>query len=183
MLMCASITMFAEEHLKFKGVELNGPLQEFVNQMKAQGFSFKEEFSNGAIMEGTFMGYSDCELFITITPNSKIVRSVRVYLPEEKDSWYSLKSVYTKSVDAFTNKYGKPTNQYSFFSKPYYEGDGYEMTGVKNDKCNYISFWEVEKGTMAVEITKFCQVCIGYEDKVNTDLMRQEKNQNTYNDI
>ena len=183
MLLLASLSMFAEEHLKFKGVELNGSLQEFVSQMKAQGFTFKEEFANGAIMEGTFMGYSNCELFIGVTPNSKIVRSVSVYLPAEKNSWYSLKSDYTKSVEAFTNKYGKPTNQYSFFSKPYYEGDGYEMTGVKNEKCNFLSLWEVEKGTMGVEITKYCQVRIGYEDEANTILLRKEKEQNAYNDI
>lgn len=183
MLMCASITMFAEEHLKFKGVELNGPLQEFVNQMESQGFTFKEEFSNGAIMKGAFMGYSNCELFIYTTPNTKLVWKVCVYLPEEKNSWYSLKSDYTKSVEAFTGKYGKPTDKFSFFSKPYYDGDGYEMTGVKTEKCHFSSFWELEKGTIVVKITKWCQVSLGYEDKVNSDLMEQEKNQNTYNDI
>ena len=184
-LVIASVTMSAEGHMTFKGVELNGSLQEFVSKMETQGFTLKKylDTANGAIMKGSFMGYSNCEIYIYTTPNSKIVRLVKVYLPEQENNWYSLKSDYTNSVEAFTNKYGKPKDQVNFFSKPFDEGDGYEMTGVKSEKCNFISFWELDKGIIIVEITKWCQVSIGYADRINTDLMKQEKEQNTYNDI
>lgn len=180
-----TLTMSAQEHFTFKGVELNGPLSDFITQMEAKGFVFKNNFENGngASMTGSFMGYSDCELYIFTTPNSKMVRMVKIYLPEEENSWSSLKSYYTQSVDAFTKKYGAPGDEYSFFSKPYYEGDGYEMTGVKVDKCNYAAFWELEKGAIFIEISKWCQVCISYEDNLNTQLSSQEKEQNILDEI
>ena len=49
-------------------------------------------------------------------------------------------------VELFTKKYGEPKDHFEFFSSPYYEGDGYELQALRKEKCNYISFWTLDKG-------------------------------------
>ena len=83
----------------------------------------------------------------------------------------------------FVKKYGNPTNNYEFFSKPYYEGDGYELSALRNEKCHYISAFETKNGVVYLEISKFKKIEINYEDKANSNIMDREKEETVIDDI
>lgn len=65
----------------------------------------------------------------------------------------------------------------------YYEGDGYELQALKNDKCTYSTYFKTEKGTLNVAITSSGNLSLGYEDKINTEIQTEEKNNADLNDI
>ena len=140
------------QHLKFKEIPINGNLSEFITKMKVEGFVLKEVEGNIAIMSGLFVGKKS-DIYIVASPKSKTVWKVSVNLPDES-TWYSLKSSYNTFKSQFSKKYGDPTESYEFFSKPYYEGDSYEMQALSLEKCNYYSYWENDLGIISIELSK-----------------------------
>ncbi len=158
---------------EFLGIKVDGKSQDVVNAFKAKGFVSKTQTNpNVVTLNGTVSGKS-FEVLVVSTPKSKTVWKISVYLPQ-KTSWYSLKSEYEEYLKILTDKYGIPENSYTFFSSPYSEGDGYEMTGVSSEKCNYAAFWSEERG-ISIEISKYKQVNISYQNNTNTILNRKEK--------
>ncbi len=176
---CMNMLNAQEQHLEFKGITIDGPISTFVQQLEKQNFVFKEYQDGFAIMEGTFVG-EDCTLLILYTPNTKTVAKVAVYLDKEYTSWYSIKSAYNKLRDVYISKYGTTTSDYRFFSSPYEDGDGYEMTAIKIDKCHYAMFYD-NGISLAIATTK--QIKIIYEDTINMMLYKQESSANISNDI
>lgn len=134
-----AIAANAQSHLQFMGIDIDGNCSSFVQKLSAKGFTLKENIeTGGAIMHGTFTG-KNVEVYILVTPISKQVMSVSVYYPKD-NSWSSIKYDYFKLKNSFKQKYPLE-KEFEFFSNPYYEGDGYEMQAVQNDKCHYVSFF------------------------------------------
>lgn len=120
--------------------------------------------------------------YILASPKTKTVWKIAVFFPKET-AWYSIKSAYNKYKDQYTTKYGNPSKSYNFFSNPYYEGDGYETSAIRNGKCHYASFWDIANGNIVVSISTYMQVEIEYEDKINSDINDKEKEGNIQGDI
>lgn len=56
----------ATGHLKFKGVPMDGPVDEFVEKIKGNDWQFFSRPDNGSIiLIGTFAGYNDCTSMFT----------------------------------------------------------------------------------------------------------------------
>lgn len=155
---------------EFMGVKVDGSKQHIINQFKAKGFTYKSDKGNTVIMNG-FIGSTPIELFSTFTPKSGKCWKITIFLPEQQN-WYTIKAEYKKYYDIFKEKYGNPSDDYKFFSSPYYEGDGYEMSALQLEKCTYFSLWQ---NMYSVEISKFKQVKISYENPVNSALDDKEK--------
>ena len=119
------------------------------------------------------IGSTDIELLVLFTPKTKKAWKFVVYLPKQS-TWYALKSQYKEYLEMLIGKYGQPKNEYHFFSSPYEDGDGYEMTAVTVEKCTYAAYWE---DTYSIEISKYSQVKIAYENPINTEIYSQEKKQ------
>lgn len=179
-----TLSSFAQEsqHLEFKGIPLDGKLSDFVSKLSNEGFAFKEYARDYvAVMEGNFAG-NYATIYILATPKSKTVWKVTVNY-NKKESWSSLKSDYSDMKGLYTKKYGDPETHYEFFSKPYYEGDGYELQALRKEKCHYISFYKLSLGAATVEISQFCHIQISYEDKINYELKKKEEESEALEDI
>ena len=86
-----------------------------------------------------------------------------------------MKNDYDKYYDIFKEKYGAPDSEYSFFSSPYKQGDGYEMTAVTLEKATFSAYWlSKNNASMVVSISKWNQVQLVYENDTNTDIREKE---------
>lgn len=179
--LASTIAIAQTEHMTFKGLPIDGKLDEFISALVNQGFTLVYEADNGAVLEGDFAGKSNCSILVLPTKISKTIWKVAVQFPKNT-SWYSLKGEYKTFKASYSNKYGKPKS-YEFFSKPYYEGDSYEMQALKLEKCTYISFFELEQGTISIELSPKEYVQINYEDKLNSKIATKEKNHIVDEDI
>lgn len=178
--MLMSTTFFAQEHLDFRGVPIDGHIDNFVSKMEGLGYTLDNKSDKSAKMSGQFTG-RNVELWIFYTRKTHTVWKVVMYFDE--DSWSSLKSDYFEYKKLYTQKYGEPSSSYEFFSKPYYEGDGYELQALRKEKCHYLSLYKLDTGTIAVQISEFEQLKLAYEDEINSDLMTEEKNSAALDEI
>ena len=168
-----SINVFGQQ---FDGVNISGDLPTAISKYKAKGYTFEKFIDNGAILKGK-IAQTSIEIFIFVTPKTKIIYKIVGYLDEDI-SWVSLKSTYNRFNEIITTKYGTADGDYQEFIKPYYEGDGYELSAVGQEKVNYSAYWINKLGlNIGIEISKFKQVKISYENYEMMKIKRIEQSQ------
>ena len=167
---------------------MNMKVDAFSTELIQKGYSlsYVKEDSSACILNGTFAGKDDCSIFVLGTPKSKTVWKVSILFPETK-SWYSVKNSYMTLVESYKKKYGSPQKHFEFFSSPYKEGDGYEISAISLEKCHYVSMFEKDNVTIVIKIDKgdvrAACINVSYEDKINLELMKKEKSEIVDDDI
>lgn len=164
----STMSIYAQE---FMGIKVDGTKTDLVTKFKAKGFKVTSNQEGSVIMDGGNIGGTEVEIVILFTPKTKVAWKFAVFLPKRID-WYTIKAEYEKYKELFVTKYGEPESDYHFFSSPYYEGDGYEISAIGLEKCHYACYW---KDYYSIEISKYKQVKISYENPTNTLLNKQEK--------
>ena len=176
-----SVTIFAQNHLEFRGIPIDGHIDDFVRKMKAIGYVEVDRNSSVALMTGDFANHS-VTITILTTPKSHKVYNVVVEL-EKQSSWLSIKNRYFEFKELYTSKYGKPSKAAERFYDPYYEGDGYEMQALKLDKCLYASLFDLSNGTVLLTMSDSAKVMMYYTDSKNAELKEREEKSSALDDI
>lgn len=160
------------EHLTFKGVPIDGTLDEYVSKMKKSGFSHLGTEDGTALLNGDFAGYKDCYVGVSTLKQKDLVHKIAVIFPD-KDTWSNLSGNYFDLKQMLTEKYGKPSDvveKFDGYSQPRDDED--KMYKVKFDNCKYYSIWETDKGEIQLSIdhnsVTRCFVKLGYFDKINS---------------
>lgn len=157
-------------HLEFKGVPIDGPLQEYVSKMVKTGFTHVQTEGGIAILKGDFAGFKNCLVGVVTFKQLDLVSKITVMFPQQA-TWSSLSSDYFVLKGLLTEKYGKPSNSVEKFegSKP--DDDNSKMHEVKMDRCKYYSTFETENGDIELSIEHesviSCYVQLSYFDKIN----------------
>lgn len=167
--------------MKFMGIPIDGTLTSFGTKLSEKGFVKKSVEGNIHIFKGQFTG-KNVDVLVLGSEKTLTVWKVVVWFEKEK-SWSSIKSMFEDYKEMFNGKYGVPSNDFHFFSKPYYEGDGYEMQALRMDKCTYSTFWDTLQGIINLSMKEGGFLSIGYEDKLNTEIREKEKQERNLNDI
>jgi hypothetical protein len=165
-------------HLTFKGVPIDGTLDEYVLKMKKSGFMHSGTQDGLAILKGDFASYKNCTVGVSTLKAKDLVNKIIVMLPNV-DNWSALASNYFNLKEMLTEKYGQPsdfTEKFDRYSEP--RDDGSKMNEVLMDRCKYFSSWQTEKGTIELTIEKFdyanAFVKLAYFDKINGETIKKE---------
>ena len=165
------------EHLKFKGVPIDGTLNEYVAKMKQVGFQLVETDDGVALMSGEFAGYRDCLVGVKTLQKQNLVHEIVVVFPSQ-DKWSGLSYDYDRLKTMLSKKYGEPIECVEeFINTPSYinlNDDNDKMFEVKNDHCNYYSIYDVDNGSIILSIVNDgvlygCRVKLFYSDKINSE--------------
>lgn len=178
-LVLTAITTWAQnqmsEHLTFKGVPIDGKLDEYVLKMQKNGFTHVSTKDGLALLKGEFAAYKDCVIGVTTLNQKDLVSKISVVFPECK-TWSSLSGNYFSLKEMLTEKYGKPSEsieKFQTYSEP--EDDGSKMYEVKMERCKYYSIYYTDKGRIELSISgsiNGCFVLLAYYDKINSDIIK-----------
>lgn len=163
-------------HLIFKGVPIDGTLNEYVSKMKLNGFTLIEIKDGVALLKGDFAGYKDCIVGVATLKQKDLVSKITVIFPE-CDTWSLLSGIYSNLKEMLTKKYSEPSNcveKFDTYSEPSDDGD--KMHAVRMDNCKYYTTYETDKGSiqLAIEhdgVTR-CFVMLSYYDKINSEIIK-----------
>ena len=164
------------EHLSFKGVPIDGTLNEFVLKMEKNGFTQIGTENGSAMLKGDFAAYKSCIIGVETLKQKDLVSKITVIFPE-RDTWSSLSSNYYNLKELLTEKYGEPSDvveKFDGYSQP--KDDNSKMYEVQFDRCKYYSIWQTDKGEIQLSIdhnsVTSCFVKLLYVDKVNGDKIK-----------
>ena len=178
LLMVLMTSSFAQssEHLKFKGVPIDGTLNEYVNKMKQAGFYYEATEDGIALLSGEFAGYSDCIVGVKTLQKLNLVHEIVVLFPSQ-DKWAGLNYDYERLKTMLTKKYGEPDECIERFNAPSYMtmDDNAKMYQVKSNNCEYYSKYDTNNGSISLTISNDgyefgCRVKLFYTDKTNSDI-------------
>lgn len=165
-------------HLSFKGVPIDGTLNEYVQKMKQKGFTYLGTEEGVAFLKGDFASYKGCMVGVSTLKQKDLVSKITVIFPQ-RETWASLSNNYYTLKDMLTEKYGKPADEieeFQSYSEP--RDDGSKMTNVQLGKCKYITVFETPKGEIDLSIDHSniteCFVRLSYFDKINGDVVRSQ---------
>ena len=167
-----TVATFAQDqqHLKFKGVPIDGTLKQFVANMKAAGFELAQMQDGTAALVGDFAGYKNCIIVVSTLKNKDLVNTIGVMFPEHK-TWNTLEANYMKLKEMLTTKYGKPVEVIEEFQGLKPRDDSSRLYELKMDRCVYQSTFNAEEGGIILRLMHddylSCHVMLGYYDKIN----------------
>jgi hypothetical protein len=168
----------SSKHLTFKGVPLDGTLDQYVSKMKQNGFKHLSTEDGVAALQGDFAGYKDCYVGVSTLKQKDLVHKIGVLFPEN-DTWSTLSGNYFDLKQMLTEKYGKPSDvveKFDSYSQP--KDDELKMHEVRLDGCKYYSIWETDKGQIQLSIdhksTRSCFVKLAYFDKINSATVKKQ---------
>lgn len=166
------------EHMTFKGVPIDGTLNEYVSKMKQSGFTLIGTEDGVAMLKGDFAAYKGCIIGVATLKGKDLVSKITVIFPEQ-ETWSSLSSNYYNLKELLTEKYGEPSEiveKFDTYSEP--DDDGDRMHAVKMDNCKYYTTYELENGSIQISIdhqsVMSCFVMLTYFDKINSEKVRQK---------
>ena len=164
-----AVSMMAEGHMKFKGVEIDGTPEEFVSKMKAKGFVYTGNQDGIETMVGDFATYKNCVLYLTSLENKMV--KVSVIFPDEADTWSLLYNKYTTLKDLLTTKYGKPVidkEEWQSYSRP--RDDDSKLHELKMNRATIGARYELTEGSIEISLLSVqmqCCVILIYADAAN----------------
>lgn len=174
-----TLTTFAQtesSHLSFKGVPIDGTLNEYVQKMKQKGFDYIETKDGIAILTGDFAAYKGCTVGVATLKQKDLVSKITVIFPN-CETWSSLANNYFSLKEMLTEKYGEPadvTERFQSYLEPRDDND--RMLDVKMDRCTYVTTFETPKGDIQLIINHnggmSCFVTLSYFDKINGEVIR-----------
>ena len=163
------------EHMKFKGIPMEGTLQSFTNQLKTKGFMPIGIQDGVSLLKGEFAGYKDCTIG-AVADKSGMICKVSVFFPE-MEKWGDLERCYLNYKSMLTEKYGDPKDCVERFQSSYADDDNSKKYELKMDRCKYYSIFSGDNGEIQLEITHqsfTCYVMLSYFDNANQDKLRKQ---------
>lgn len=167
----------SSEHLKFKGVPIDGTLSEYVSKMKQAGFQLVEIDDGVALLEGEFAGYRDCMVGVKTLQKLDLVYEVSVIFPMQNE-WSGLNDNYESLKLMLSQKYGEPiecVEEITFLKEKTKD----EINKIMMDDiaffyhigmCTWYSVFKTLNGDidLSIENKGFnCFVFLSYSDKIN----------------
>ena len=177
-----SISTFAQssEHMSFKGVPIDGTLNEYVAKMKQSGFQYLGAEDGTAILNGDFAGYKNCHIGVSTLKKIDLVHKIGVIFPNQ-ETWSRLSSNYSDLKQMLTEKYGNPNDEAELFDvKPYQLplDDNMKMHQVGMDNCKFYTVWKTDKGDIELSIDHSgftsCFVKVVYFDRINSAIINEK---------
>ena len=174
----SSMAQTASEHLTFKGIPIDGPLNTFVAKMKAAGFKHIGTEDGIAYLEGDFAGSKGCIVGVATLQNSNTVNTVGVIFPKH-DDWSTLEREYNSLKEMLTRKYGKPSDcreEFQWYTTP--KDNSTKLHCLQMDRCTYETDFETTNGDIRLALAHTdrldCFVLLKYWDKINTDTVKTQ---------
>ena len=160
----------------FYGIQLNQHKNIVINALVAKGFTVKSTEAGHTSLKGKLVN-EDVTITVIHTVTSKKVRKMLIFY-YGTPSWEGAKIKYDQMVGVLESKYGPITQKYEYFMDPYFEGDGYEIQAIDNDKATWSSLWydlpaHPNLG-VSVDIEGAGLVTVLYEIVSNVNLHQQE---------
>lgn len=171
-----SVSSAQTEHMKFKGIPMEGSLQSFTSKLRAKGFTPIGIENGVSLLKGEFAGYKDCTIG-AVADKSGMICKVSVIFPE-MDKWGDLEQCYSNYKSMLTEKYGEPKECVEKFQSNYVkDDDNLKQLELKMDRCKYYSIFDGTNGEIQLRIThqKYtCHVILNYFDNANQEQLRKQ---------
>ena len=171
----AQVNTESSDHLTFKGVPIDGKLDDYVLKMERNGFNHIGTENEVAMLRGDFASFKNCIVLVGTLKQKDLVSKITVIFPSS-ETWSALSTDYFSLKEMLTEKYGKPVDHLEKFDGLQPDDDNSRMHDVRFDRCKYYATYKTEKGSIQLSIehdgVSSCFVELAYYDKINSNIIK-----------
>ncbi len=172
----ATICGYAQEHLSFKGIPIEGSMKSFCQKLRAKGFNPIGSDNNISIFSGNFTGQK-VTIGVTSTSDGQNVVGLAVFLPKSNE-WNTLVNTYSHYKELYMKKYGEPALCQEE-NPAHSDSNTALMAELYQGTVLYRTAWIVPGGGIVLMITKTegfyeGQVAIAYSDEQNANAKMED---------
>ncbi|MBD5257573.1 MAG: hypothetical protein HDS52_02630 [Barnesiella sp.] len=165
-------------HLTFKGVPIDGTLDDFVSEMEKAGFTYVAEENGATILQGDFASFKKCNIYVATLHGIDIVNAITVIIPCG-DDWSDIERKYRLLNELLTEKYGEPAeNTEEFHSRLTPRTNQDKLIALASDNCDFKTVYDTPKGKITIfmdfEYGLGAFLNLKYSDKINSDNLRSK---------
>jgi hypothetical protein len=161
----------------FGGVEWGSSEAQVRAALTGKGYTLEKIDNDGDLDFKGDVGGRPAVLFAFMTPTRSLVKiQINIVTPD-----HEARSTFDDMKQTLTAKYGRPRDDFHFFSSPYVEGDGFEETAFRVGKGHFFVAWADtnDTGALDMEITERLTVAISYESPAWHEEAARRKSQST----
>lgn len=167
------------EHLVFNGIEMDGSIEDFVEELEAKGFRTDMEPEWGdvhqlATMHGPFMG-EPCNL--TLCSNAIGDIMIVFVKKKERKSFDIVKDEFYKLLEVYTKKYGSPNELDESLTKM-----SDPISALKKEKGSLAAFFKIGAYGSSISLlvtieddSRYPHITIGYADGINQGINQEDE--------
>ena len=177
----SAMTMAQGQHMKFKGIPIDGTLKEYINAMTKAGFTYDNTYDGIAglkgiaVLKGDFAGFKNCTIGVSTLQNCDLVNCIAVLFPKN-NKWADVLEDYEQLKAMLIQKYGEPESCKELFTKQVTDDDSKIDAASSDDYVWYANF-ETELGVIELSIVYSfwhrVAVKMVYYDKINTQKVKE----------
>lgn len=163
----------AQEHMTFKGIEIDGTTKEMTLKLKELGYIYDEDASaveGMPVFKGKFAGY---DAVITFTTYNENVYGVGVHYRDNLYSWPAIKERFDNLEKNLIRKYGNP----ALTIKEIEEWSD-ELIAIRDREGQWMTRWNTDKGSVLlyVYVSQKLEPCVvlGYLDSISMEKIQQQ---------
>jgi hypothetical protein len=109
--------------------------------LEQKGLAFTKTDEDGDLVFSGILINKTARLY-AIFANDRLVKTSVVLITADREA----RSTFRDMRETMLMKYGKPESDFHFFTRPYYEGDGYEDQAIRLGKGHFDVFWTKTEG-------------------------------------
>lgn len=171
-----SVAMEQSTHLKFKGVPIDGSLEQFVTRMGRRGFeAVSDRSAEEQHLVGDFAGFKECDVYVSTLDNNDLVAQITVRFPS-REQWKYLYGDYKNLKDMLVEKYGRPASCVEWIESLYNTDESSRMIAINMGNYKYNTRFATDEGDIILSIEhrsfRLCFVQLVYRDKENGETVR-----------
>lgn len=168
------LTAYSQEHLKFKGIEIDGKIEQMAKKLEAAGFECTSPDKSS--FKGVFAGReASISVFTNMVDN---VYRIAVSYDMSNTPWRAIKTEMVVFEENLTKKYGAPTSAIYEFDRHYADGSGREINGFMMERNHWSTNWEIETGNIGIMFAQGKMtppmIIIYYQDKLNYQVQEEQ---------
>ena len=180
-LLAITMSAFAQEHMKFMGIPIDGPLQNFCQALEKKNFKLEKAHADRARYEGSFTG-KPAYVIVEATPKTQTVCDVLVAYMDNR-TWEEMEDLYSGLKKQLTAKYGEPVEWHQLGDAPKNASFMDIQRKLADAELTRRAIFDTETGTINLGIdnlrlfgggTGVPHTYIIYIDKANTTKSDQE---------
>lgn len=174
-LLCAFSLSAQTEHMTFKGIPMQGTVDQFAQKLAAKGCTIDSREKGVVAMIGDFAGYKECPIGLIGSNDGSISKVIVLF--EAQEAWSSLSIQYNTLKSMLTTKYGEPAGTIEEFQNSYVNTDSERLHEMLMDRGTWQTSWATPKGNIYLIISHYdleVRVSLVYEDAINSEKAKQD---------
>lgn len=138
-------------HNLFMGIPVYGDVSQLCSSLEGKGFSVVGRKEQVVHLSGACLGFESVDVFIPFDVPHRAVSGLTA-LVDAGDTWYEIRTTFSKVCREYTAMLGEPTSSSESFLIDTEDSETRILYAIRLGLCEWQYYWEKDEGIIMISI-------------------------------